>query len=47
MKRVFIIIGIITGLYCLAPFLWTVITAFSRDNLREGVFTSIDSAVIL
>lgn len=28
MKRVFIIIGIITGLYCLAPFLWTVITAF-------------------
>jgi len=25
----------------------TVITAFSRDNLREGVFTSIDSAVIL
>jgi flagellar operon protein len=25
----------------------TIITAFSRDNLREGVFTSIDSAVIL
>jgi len=25
----------------------TVITAFSRDNLREGIFTSIDSAVIL
>lgn len=25
----------------------TVISAFSRENLREGVFTSIDSAVIL
>jgi flagellar operon protein len=25
----------------------TVISAFSRDNLREGVFTAIDSAVIL
>ncbi len=25
----------------------TVITAFDRDNLRDGVFTSIDSAVIL
>lgn len=25
----------------------TVITAFDRDNLREGVVTSIDSAVIL
>ncbi len=25
----------------------TVITAFDRDNLREGVLTSIDSAVIL
>ncbi len=25
----------------------TIITAFSRNNLREGVFTSIDSAVIL
>ncbi|UCD95705.1 MAG: hypothetical protein JSU69_10670 [Candidatus Zixiibacteriota bacterium] len=25
----------------------TVISAFGRDNLREGVFTSIDSAVIL
>ena len=25
----------------------TVITAFSRANLQEGVFTSIDSAVIL
>lgn len=25
----------------------TVITAFGTDNLREGVFTSIDSAVIL
>lgn len=25
----------------------TVISAFSRDNLREGVFTSIDSAVII
>lgn len=25
----------------------TVITAFGRENLREGVFTSIDSAVIL
>ncbi len=25
----------------------TVISAFSRDNLRDGVFTSIDSAVIL
>ena len=25
----------------------TVISAFDRDNLREGVFTSIDSAVIV
>jgi flagellar operon protein len=25
----------------------TVISAFGRDNLREGVFTSIDSAVII
>ncbi len=25
----------------------TVITAFDRDNLRDGVFTAIDSAVIL
>ena len=25
----------------------TVITAFDRSNLREGVFTSIDSAIIL
>ncbi|MCK5126319.1 MAG: hypothetical protein KAR42_08680 [candidate division Zixibacteria bacterium] len=25
----------------------TVITAFDRENLRDGVFTSIDSAVIL
>lgn len=25
----------------------TIITAFDRDNLRDGVFTSIDSAVIL
>jgi len=25
----------------------TVITAFDRNNLREGVFTSIDSAIIL
>jgi flagellar operon protein len=25
----------------------TVVSAFGRDNLREGVFTSIDSAVIL
>jgi len=25
----------------------TVITAFDRDNLKEGVFTSIDSAVII
>ncbi|MCX6825808.1 MAG: hypothetical protein NTV06_00870 [candidate division Zixibacteria bacterium] len=25
----------------------TVITAFGRENLREGVFTSIDSAIIL
>jgi len=25
----------------------TVITAFDRDNLRDGVFTSIDSAVVL
>jgi ABC-type glycerol-3-phosphate transport system permease component len=36
MKRVFIIIGIITGLYCLAPFLWTVITAFKPP---EEVFS--------
>ncbi len=25
----------------------TIISAFSRDNLQEGIFTSIDSAVIL
>jgi flagellar operon protein len=25
----------------------TIITAFDRDNLRDGVFTSIDSAVVL
>jgi len=25
----------------------TVVTAFDRDNLRDGVVTSIDSAVIL
>lgn len=25
----------------------TVITAFGRDNLRDGVFTAIDSAVVL
>ena len=25
----------------------TVITAFDRDNLRDGIFTAIDSAVIL
>jgi flagellar operon protein len=25
----------------------TVITAFDRNNLRQGVFTSIDSAIIL
>jgi len=36
MKRIFIIIGIITGIYCLAPFLWTVITAFKPP---EEVFS--------
>jgi flagellar operon protein len=25
----------------------TIITAFDRDNLRDGVFTSIDSAVVM
>lgn len=33
--------------YVVAPQNRTVITAFDRNNLREGVFTSIDSAVIL
>jgi ABC-type glycerol-3-phosphate transport system permease component len=36
MKRVLIIIGIITGIYCLAPFLWTVITALKP---AEEVFS--------
>ncbi|HSH00430.1 MAG TPA: TIGR02530 family flagellar biosynthesis protein [candidate division Zixibacteria bacterium] len=33
--------------YVVSPQNRTVITAFDRHNLREGVFTSIDSAVIL
>ena len=33
--------------YVVAPQNRTVISAFDRNNLREGVFTSIDSAVIL
>ncbi len=33
--------------YVVSPANRTVISAFDRDNLREGVFTSIDSAVIL
>ncbi len=33
--------------YVVSPSNRTVISAFDKDNLREGVFTSIDSAVIL
>ncbi len=33
--------------FVVSPATRTVISAFDRDNLREGVFTSIDSAVIL
>lgn len=33
--------------FVVSPASRTVISAFDRENLREGVFTSIDSAVIL
>jgi len=33
--------------FVVSPSSRTVISAFDRENLREGVFTSIDSAVIL